>query len=159
MLKQWLQRDRGIVVALLIPLAVGAVSGLITMNSMQQFEALPKPDFAPPGWAFGVVWPILYLLMGLASWRVWRTGDPRAARALLWYALQLGVNFLWPIFFFTLQWWLFAFWWIILLIVLVVITAVSFYQIDRAAAWLLSPYLIWLLYAAWLDFQIWQLLL
>ena len=150
-------RLKELVIAILIPELTGAVSGLITMNSMQEFAALNKPPFAAPGWLFGVVWPVLYLLMGIASYRVWRTGTRQAGRALLWYGLQLAVNFLWPIFFFSLQWWMFAFWWLLLLIVLVGITMAFFSTVDRPSFWLLTPYMAWLLYAGWLNMQIYRL--
>lgn len=92
-------------VSLAAPLAVGGLSALITKDNMLMFEVIEKPPLAPPGWLFPVAWTILYILMGLASYRVW-TSDARKAQkqtAGVYYALSLVFNFGWPIIFFNAE--------------------------------------------------------
>lgn len=143
-------------IAVAIPLLVGAVAGLLTRNSMQVFEGLQQPPFAPPGVLFPIVWTILYALMGIASYLIYTSGkDPEeVSSALTVYGVQLVVNFLWPIVFFRFGWYTFAFFWLILLWVLVIYTILLFYRISKPAAWLMVPYLVWLTYAAYLNLGI-----
>ncbi len=147
---------RILLIAVAIPLLVGAVAGLLTRNSMQVFEGLQQPPFAPPGVLFPIVWTILYALMGIASYLIYTSGkDPEEVNsALAVYGVQLVVNFLWPIVFFRFGWYTFAFFWLILLWVLVIYTILLFYRISKPAAWLMVPYLIWLTYAAYLNLGI-----
>jgi tryptophan-rich sensory protein len=147
---------RTLLIAVAIPLLVGAVAGLLTRNSMQVFEGLQQPPFAPPGVLFPIVWTILYALMGIASYLIYTSGkDPEEVNsALAVYGVQLVVNFLWPIVFFRFGWYTFAFFWLILLWVLVIYTILLFYRISKPAAWLMVPYLIWLTYAAYLNLGI-----
>ena len=147
---------RTLLIAVAIPLLVGAVAGLLTRNSMQVFEGLQQPPFAPPGVLFPIVWTILYTLMGIASYLIYTSGkDPEeVSSALTVYGVQLVVNFLWPIVFFRFGWYTFAFFWLILLWVLVIYTILLFYRISKPAAWLMVPYLLWLTYAAYLNLGI-----
>ena len=147
---------RTLLIAVAIPLLVGAVAGLVTRNSMQVFEGLQQPPFAPPGVLFPIVWTILYALMGIASYLIYTSGkDPEeVSSALTVYGVQLVVNFLWPIVFFRFGWYTFAFFWLILLWVLVIYTILLFYRISKPAAWLMVPYLLWLTYAAYLNLGI-----
>ena len=147
---------RTLLIAVAIPLLVGAVAGLLTRNSMQVFEGLQQPPFAPPGVLFPIVWTILYALMGIASYLIYTSGkDPEEVNsALAVYGVQLVVNFLWPIVFFRFGWYTFAFFWLILLWVLVIYTILLFYRISKPAAWLMVPYLVWLTYAAYLNLGI-----
>jgi tryptophan-rich sensory protein len=147
---------RTLLIAVAIPLLVGAVAGLLTRNSMQVFEGLQQPPFAPPGVLFPIVWTILYALMGIASYLIYTSGkDPdEVSSALTVYGVQLVVNFLWPIVFFRFGWYTFAFFWLILLWVLVIYTILLFYRISKPASWLMVPYLIWLTYAAYLNLGI-----
>lgn len=147
---------RTLLIAVAIPLLVGAVAGLLTRNSMQVFEGLQQPPFAPPGVLFPIVWTILYALMGIASYLIYTSGkDPEeVSSALTVYGVQLVVNFLWPIVFFRFGWYTFAFFWLILLWVLVIYTILLFYRISKPAAWLMVPYLVWLTYAAYLNLGI-----
>ncbi len=145
-----------LIIAVLIPLVVGGVSALLTRNAMMTFDTLQKPPLSPPAWVFPVVWTILYTLMGIASYLVYVTPASRIDKdgALTVYGLQLAVNFLWSIIFFNLEMYRFAFVWLLLLLLLVIITAVRFYRINKAAGWLFIPYIVWLLIAAYLNFQI-----
>ena len=142
-----------------IPLLVGAISALLTRGSMEQFARLNKPPLAPPGWLFPVVWTILYILMGISSYLVLTSGANKEAilHALKLYIYQLLVNFLWSTFFFNLGWYLFAFVWLVLLWILVLAMIKSFYKIDKTAAILNIPYLLWITFAGYLNLAIWLL--
>jgi len=147
---------RNLLIAVAIPLLVGAAAGLLTRDSMEVFENLQQPPFAPPGILFPIVWTILYTLMGIASYLVYTSGKEleEVSGALTVYGVQLVVNFLWPIVFFRFGWYTFAFFWLILLWVLVLYTILLFYRISKPAAWLMVPYLVWLTYAAYLNLGI-----
>lgn len=142
-----------------IPLLVGGLSAFLTMGGMKTFESLNQPPLSPPGWLFGVVWTILYTLMGISTYLVVRSdaSETQINRALSVYVYQLIANFLWPTFFFNFGWYLFSFIWLIFLWVLVLIMIVRFYQISKAAGLLQIPYLIWLTFAAYLNLGIWLL--
>lgn len=147
------------ITAVAIPLAVGGLSALLTRDAMKGFAALDQPPLSPPGWLFPVVWTVLFLLMGMASYLVWEAPDPRGERrkALTVYGIQLAVNFLWSIFFFNLGWYLFSFAWIVLLWVLIMDTVLLFWRLSHAAGMLLLPYLIWVTFAGYLNFGIYLL--
>ncbi len=149
---QW----KKLIACLAIPLVVGGVSSLLTGESMETFQSLNKPPLAPPGWLFPVVWTILFVLMGIASYLVFTAGKDRLTTraALTVYGIQLAVNFFWPVIFFNLGAYLFAFLWLILLWVLILATAILFYQLSKPAAWLLIPYLIWVTFAGYLNFGV-----
>ncbi len=152
-------RKLWLVVCIAIPLLVGALASALTRQSMQSFAMLEKPPFAPPAWLFPVVWTILYVLMGISSYLIWtaEADKQKKENALMLYWYQLAVNFLWPTFFFNLEWYLFSFFWILLLLVLVFLMILRFYKIDKWAAYLNIPYLIWLVAAAYLNLGIWWL--
>ena len=142
-----------------IPLIVGAVAALLTSESMTTFSQLEKPTLSPPGWLFPVVWTILYTLMGISAYLIGtsKIAPIERAKALTLYTYQLTVNFLWSIFFFNFEWYFFSFLWIILLWLLVFLMIRSFYKINKTAAYLNIPYLLWITFAAYLNFGIWVL--
>ncbi len=144
---------------ILVPLIVGGLSALLSGGGMKIFGELNKPPLSPPGWLFPVVWTILYILMGIASYLVLSSGARREQidKAIAVYAYQLMVNFLWSILFFDFQWYLFSFLWLILLWILIVITTLRFYRISKTAGYLMIPYLIWVTFAGYLNFGIWYL--
>ena len=148
-----------LIICIAIPLAVGGVAALLTGGGMEVFESVNQPPLSPPAWLFPVVWTILYTFMGISSYLVITSGAEREAvqNALSIYAYQLAVNFLWPTFFFNFRWFFFSFLWLLLLIFLVVAMIREFYKISKPAAYLNIPYLIWLLFAAYLNFAIWWL--
>lgn len=148
-----------LIVCIAVPLAVGGASAWLTRGSMGKFAALTQPPLSPPGWLFPVVWTILFVLMGVASYLVLASGKPRETvnRALAVYGTQLVVNFFWSVFFFDLTLYLFSFIWLILLWLLVLVTAVRFCRIDPRAGKLLVPYLVWVAFAGYLNFGIWLL--
>jgi len=148
-----------LVICIAIPLLVGGLSTLLTGGAMEDFSMLRKPPLSPPGWLFPVVWTILYTLMGISSYlvAVSDANEKDKYEALVLYGYQLAVNFLWPTFFFNFEWYLFSLAWLILLWVLVVLMIEKFWKIDKRAAWLNVPYLIWLTFATYLNAGIWWL--
>lgn len=152
---QW----KKLLICLAIPLGVGGLAALITGDSMQMFEQLNKPPLSPPGWLFPVVWTVLYLLMGLASYLVLvsDSGRRQIRAALQAYGWQLGANFIWPLLFFSAEAYLPAFLWLVLLWVLIAVTLYRFARIRPAAGWLLVPYLVWVTFAGYLNLGIYLL--
>ena len=151
---QW----KKLIVCVLIPLAVGGLSAFLTRNSMESFDNLTKPPLSPPGWLFPVVWSILFVLMGIASYLVLVSDKPaRSKTALTVYGIQLAFNFFWSIIFFNFEMYLFAFVWLMILWLLIIITTVLFWRIDKRAGYLMLPYLIWVTFAAYLNFGIYLL--
>ncbi|MBQ8184972.1 MAG: tryptophan-rich sensory protein [Lachnospiraceae bacterium] len=145
-------------VCIAIPLAVGGVSAFLTRGSMQTFGMLNKPPLSPPAWLFPVVWTILYVLMGIASYLVLTSEKTyRIPTALTVYGIQLAFNFWWSIIFFNLELYLFAFIWLVLLWLLILLTSVLFYRISKPAGYLMIPYLLWVTFAGYLNFAIYLL--
>lgn len=136
-------------VSILIPVLVGIFIGLITSPAME-YSSLEKPFLAPPGFIFPIAWTILYTLMGV-SYGILKTNNKVTPEINFIYYLQLGINALWPIIFFVLEWRLFALFWIILLNICVLIMIREFYNKDKLSGLLQIPYLIWLLYATYLN--------
>lgn len=149
---QW----KSFITAVAIPLAVGGLSALLTRKSMELFYLIEKPPLSPPALLFPIVWTLLYILMGIASYLVYKR-KPESDSAMLFYALQLGFNFLWSVFFFNQQWYLFAFLWLVILWLLILITLAEFYRISRPAGILLIPYLLWVSFAGYLNLGIYLL--
>ena len=143
----------------LLCLAVAAVSGWATVEGVRSwYPTIAKPSWTPPSWLFGPVWTALYVAMGVATWRVWRIGGFRAARAALGLFLaQLAVNGLWSPIFFAWHRLGLAVLDIGLLWLLIVATIVAFRRHDRVAARLLLPYLAWVTFASALTVAIWRL--
>lgn len=141
-----------LIVCLLIPLGVGGLSTLLS-GGMSDYAMLNQPPLSPPGWVFPIVWTLLYLLMGYASYRVLTSGkDPVEIRnALKLYIAQLILNFIWPIVFFGLEWRLVAFFVLIALWIFIYLTIRAFSQIDERAGDLLLPYILWVTFAGYLN--------
>lgn len=148
-----------LLICLAIPLGVGGLSALITGDTMGAYGQMVQPPLSPPGWVFPVVWSLLYLLMGYASYRVLMAdvAQARKRRALTLYGAQLTVNFLWPLVFFGLQWYLVAFFVLLVLWVLILLTIRAFSGIDEVAADLMLPYLLWVTFAGYLNFGVYVL--
>lgn len=154
-LRQW----KPYIISIGIALGVGILSGLLSMGSMEDYAMfITKPPLSPPGWLFPVVWTILYTLMGISAARVWLTKDSVArSTGLNLYVAQLIVNFFWSLIFFNAQAFGFAAIWLLLLWVLVLLMILQFYKVDKLAALLQIPYLIWLTFAAYLNIGVWYL--
>lgn len=144
-----------LLVCLAIPLAVGGLSVLFS-GGMADYMLLNQPPLSPPGWLFPIVWTVLYLIMGYASYRVLIAGGNNKG-ALRLYGAQLAVNFLWPLIFFGLSWYLTAFFLLVILWVLILLTQKAFSQVDPVSADLLIPYLLWVTFAGYLNFGVFLL--
>ena len=142
------------ILLLCLPLAVGGLAAALTMGSMAQYSALPQPPLAPPPWVFPVAWTALYLLMGLASRRIYRLHTDESRRALRLHYAQLGANFVWPLLFFRAGEYAVAFWWLLFLLALAAAEMASFRRLDRTAGRLLVPYLAWLAFTAYLNYAV-----
>lgn len=150
------QNRSSLIIAILIPLAVGSFSALINGN-MSLYSTINKPAFSPPSIVFPIVWTILYVLMGISSYIIYSSDSADKTKALKIYALQLFFNFCWSILFFRYQLYLFSFLWLVILIVLICIMIKDFYKINPAAAYLQIPYLLWCIFAAYLNFSIYTM--
>jgi len=148
----------GLIIAILLPVGVGGLGGIATASSVKTwYPTLKKPSWNPPGWLFGPVWTTLYILMGVASWRVWQKQARPSHRALVWYGFQLGLNGMWSILFFGLRQPGAAFAEVIVLWAAILATAIKFCQIDRLAGALLVPYQLWVSFATALNGVVWWL--
>lgn len=147
----------GYLIAIAVPLLVGGLAAAVTGSSMDAYEGMAQPPLSPPAWAFPIAWTLLYGLMGLASYQIADSGDPRKYRALGLYGLQLLVNFLWPVVFFRWEMPLAALAVLTALLILVYRMYRQFREIDQTAGWLLLPYLLWLVFALWLNLGVWWL--
>lgn len=147
-----------LLVSVLIPLAVGGLTSLINYKGIMGFEDVNQPALTPPMIVFPIVWTILYTLMGISSYLVYKTeGKGNKKAALRVYGLQLAVNSLWTYFFFSAQSYSGAFVAILVLLILIIAMIVLFYQVNKTSAYLQIPYLIWTAFAAYLNYMVWML--
>jgi len=147
----------GLVGWLAVSFAAAAIGGFASANAGDFYQQLRRPAWAPPSWLFAPVWTLLYLLMGVAGWLVWRERGFRHARiALSLFLMQLGVNSLWTWLFFVWRQGALAFGEILILWVLILFTAVAFWRVRPIAGALLIPYLAWVSFASALTYAIWQ---
>jgi benzodiazapine receptor len=139
--------------------AAAGVGSLFTSSSVNTwYTQLRRPEWTPPNWIFGPVWRTLYLMMAISAWLVWRGSDSPASKfALTLFAIQLVLNTLWSIVFFGLHKVGPAFGEILLLWMMIIATAVAFLPLSLLAAWLLIPYIVWVAFASYLNFRIWQM--
>lgn len=136
--------------AILLPVLIGALVGIITSGSMD-YNMLQKPPLAPPGAVFPIVWTILYILMGI-SYGILKVNNQTDEETDWIYYIQLVINALWSIIFFNFKWRLFAFVWIILLAVAVISMIRKFYSKNKISGLLQIPYILWVIFAAYLNF-------
>jgi len=141
--------------SILIPVLVGAFVGIVTSNYIN-YNILEQPPLSPPAILFPIVWTILYTLMGI-SYGILESNSLVDSKINLIYYLQLFVNALWSFFFFVFEWKLFSFFWILLLIALVVIMIIEFYKKNKVACLIQIPYLLWLVFAAYLNLGVYLL--
>lgn len=150
------------IISLLIPLATGGVAGFFTNSGVKGwYVAAKKPSFNPPNWLFAPVWTVLYVMMGVALYLVWknqlqeRATDKR--KALIYFGIQMVLNFFWSFIFFYAHQPGWAFVEIVALWLMILITIFAFGKISSTAAWLLVPYITWVTFATVLNFYIWKL--
>ena len=142
-----------LLISIAIPLLTGGAAALLT-GGYDDFKVLERPPLAPPAWLFPVVWTILYILMGLAAYLVKDPRNRNTDRAMKFYYTQLALNFLWPIVFFRFDLYALGVVVLIALILLIIATMIEFFKIDKTAAYLLIPYLLWCLFALYLNIGI-----
>lgn len=136
----------------LLPIIGGAIVGLITSGYMD-YSDMVKPPLSPPGIVFPIVWTILYILMGISYFLATKDNEENKELDQI-YLLQLLVNFMWPIIFFVLEMYFTAFLWIILLLILVIVMIKELLKANKISGYLQIPYLIWLLFATYLNLGI-----
>ena len=149
-----------LIISILICELTGVISGLLSNNGINTwFKTLNKPTWNPPAYLFGPVWAILYLLMAISLWLVWKRFTPQKQKlsAIIIFATQLFLNFWWSILFFKLQSPFLAFIDILFMLVFILITIYKFSAISKIAAWLLIPYFLWVSFATFLNYTIWIL--
>jgi benzodiazapine receptor len=149
-----------LVVSIVACLAAGAIGSIFTRNAIPTWYAtLQKPFFSPPNWLFAPVWTLLYILMGIAAFLVWRKGlENRQVRiALIVFLIQLILNTFWSVVFFGLESPLSGLIVILILLVAILVTVIKFFDISRVASMLMWPYLLWVTFAAVLNASIWLL--
>ena len=148
--------DWRLVASIALPVVLGSLAGYLTRGQTRGawYTSLKKPGWMPPGYLFGPVWTVLYVLMGIAAWRVWRAGG--GDQPMLLYASQLALNVAWSFLFFNahnLQWALFD---IVALLGVLTVTAFAFYKVDPVAGYLMVPYVLWVTYATALTANIYM---
>lgn len=148
-------KKSSLIISILIPLAVGAFSALLSGDMSN--STFVKPPLNPPPYIFPIVWTILYILMGISSYIIYTSSHKAKEYAIKIYAIQLIFNFFWSIIFFRYNQYLFAFIWLIILIALIIKMIYQFYKIKPLAAYLQIPYLLWCLFAAYLNYMVYTL--
>lgn len=149
-----------LIISILVPLLVGAISGLFTSSGVNGwYVTANKPWFNPPNWIFAPVWTVLYIMMGIALYIVWKSGTDQSINqtAIILFAVQLTLNFFWSFIFFKLQLPGWAFVEIIVMWLMILLTLIWFQKISPLAAWLLVPYISWVGFASVLNYAIWKL--
>jgi len=149
-----------LVVSIVACLCAGAIGSVFTRSAIPTWYAtLEKPPFTPPNWLFAPAWTLLYILMGVAAFLVWRKGlKNRGVRiALIVFLIQLVLNALWSVVFFGLESPLYGLIVISILWIAILVTIIKFFRISRVASVLMWPYLLWVTFAAGLNASIWLL--
>ena len=139
-----------------IPNTLGFIGSIIG-NVKGGFDGMIKPKIVPPKIVFPIVWTILYILMGISAHLIEKSDSIAKGEALRVYYIQLVLNVLWPLFFFNFRWYLFSFILILVILVLSIIMIKKYYAINKTAAYLQIPYIIWLLFAGFLNLRVFML--
>lgn len=147
---------KNLIISILIPVIIGFL-GSIFGNVMNGFDGINKPSFTPPAIVFPIAWTILYILMGISSYLIFESDSSEKDSALLIYGIQLVINSLWTFFFFNLKWFLFSFVLVLIILLLVIVMIIKFYKINKTAAYLQIPYVVWLIFAAILSYNVFLL--
>ena len=136
---------------------IGVIPSIFVFKSMNVYNSLNRPPFSPPSIVFPIVWTILYMLMGISIYIIMQSKRKLKKNARLIYYIQLITNALWSPIFFGFEEYFLAFLWILMLIVFVITMIFTFYKISKKAAYIQIPYLLWLLFASYLNFGVFVL--
>ena len=145
-----------LILIIIVTFIVGSFFSIFTMNNMDTFKELNKP-IEVPGILFPIVWSILYLLMSISYYIVSSKNNENKKEAEVSYVIQLIINSLWSLIFFGFEAYLFAFIWLLLLLVSIIVMIIRFYKVDKTAAYLQIPYLLWVIFAGYLNISIYFL--
>jgi tryptophan-rich sensory protein len=147
------------IVSLVICQLAGFIGGAFTAPAITGwYAALEKPSFSPPNWIFSPVWIILFLLMGVTLYILWQNMQKTEAKiAMVFFIIQLALNILWSALFFGLKWPMVAFFEIIVLWVFILLTMIKSSRVSKTTVYLLLPYILWVNFAAVLNFFLWRL--
>ena len=152
-----MSRLKKLALTLGVTLAVGGVAGFIVKDAPRLYNSIVRPVLAPPSVVFPIVWSVLYILMGIAAYIVISSDSEQKGAALKNYNRQLTVNFFWAIVFFNTGWFLAALILLLLLWLLIVQTISDFHKIEKRAAYLMLPYLVWTTFAVYLNLAVYLL--
>lgn len=142
---------------IILTILVGTIPSIFTFKSMSMYSTLNKPPLSPPGFIFPITWTILYILMGISFYKVMDSKSKYKEEAKLIYYIQLITNALWTPIFFGFKQYFLAFAWLLMILVFVIFMVTIFYKINKKSAYLQIPYIIWLLFAAYLNFGVFVL--
>ena len=148
---------KSLLVNIAIPLSIGGIAALITNSGFKDYANVIKPTLSPPSWLFPIVWTILYILMGISTYIIYEKDKNLNKKSLIIYAVQLMLNFIWPIFFFGFSAYLFSLIILVALIILVTAMTILFYKENKYAGLIQFPYLIWLFFAGYLNLSVYLL--
>lgn len=142
-----------LLISITLTLGTGAIAGIFTASAVTEwYAALNKPSFSPPNWLFGPVWTILYILLGVSLFLIWNLDASKARNlAILFFVIQLVLNFCWSFIFFYFKMIDFALVEIVVLWIMIVIMLILFYRIKPLAAYINIPYLLWVTFASILN--------
>lgn len=149
-----------LIISLILPHFAGFIgSKFAIVGATVWYDVLTKPDFTPPISVFGPVWIVLYTLMGIALYLVWkRVGEKKGVGLAIWlFSIQLGLNILWPFFFFFKQRPETSFIIICILFFIIFLTIISFFRVSKKGAFLLTPFLLWLVFMGYLNYSVCKL--
>ena len=148
-----------LILAVSFTLVFGGLGGIVTSGEIANWYAgLHKPSFNPPNYLFGPVWSLLYLLMGISLYLIWKEPASSAkTKSIIIFFIQFALNFCWSFIFFKFHQTGIAFAEIILMWIFILLTIISFSKLSKTAAWLLVPYIAWVSFASLLNCSIWQL--
>ena len=149
-----MKKVKTFILSILIAIAVGGLSALLTVSNMDIYTQINRPPLSPPSILFPIVWTILYILMGVSAALVYNTRTSKKKNALLVYAISLVLNFSWSIFFFNMRAFIAAFVVLVALWISIILTIVKYYPINKTAALLQIPYLVWVTFAGYLNLAI-----
>ncbi|AFL83503.1 tryptophan-rich sensory protein [Belliella baltica DSM 15883] len=153
-MKNWLK----LLISIILPQIAGGLGALVTISSVGSwYQSINKPFFNPPSWIFGPTWTVLYIMMGVSLFLIWKSNHPFKKKALWLFAIQLLLNAIWSPAFFGLESPILGLLVIVPLWVMILVCIRAFFPIDIWASYLLIPYLLWVSFATVLNASIWYL--